>query len=64
MKEKYWFLIFIGGLWSIISGLAFHNFIWVIIGIILIGYGSKLRRLKYKNGGNLKWHLTKKQSVM
>ncbi len=66
MKEKHWFLITFGGLWSISSGLAFRNIIWVIIGILLFGYGLKLRRLKYKsnNGGNLKWHLTKKQNEM
>ncbi len=66
MKEKYWILFFIGGLWSICSGLVFNNIIWVIIGVFLFIYSFKLRILKNKlnNGGNLKWHLTKKQNEM
>lgn len=65
MKTKYWFLIFVGGLWSIFSGLAFHNIIWVIIGIFLFVYGLKLRKSKENiNGGTQKWYLTKKQNEM
>ena len=55
MKTKYWPLIFIGGLWAFSSGLVFSNIIWVIIGILLLIYSLKLRKLKHKHGGNLKW---------
>ena len=64
MKTKHWPLIFIGGLWTFSSGLVFSNIIWAIIGIILLIYSLKLRRLKHKYGGNQKWHLIKKQNEM
>ena len=66
MKTKYWPSFVIGGLWAIGSGIAFRNIIWVIIGIFLFVYGLKLRRFKKENniGGNLKWHLAKKQNEM
>ena len=54
MKTKYWFLITFGGLWAMGSGFAFRNIIWVIIGIFLLGYGLKLRRLAKKGIENTK----------
>ena len=66
MKEKYWIILIIIGIMFTVDGFTMHNLIFVIIGFILLVYGFKLRILKNKlnNGGNLKWHLTKKQNEM
>lgn len=49
MKTKYWPSFVIGGWWIIYMGFySVPSFLLVILGIISLGYGFKLKRLKKK----------------